>query len=125
MKSHLPSGYRTITFGELGTLVARLGAALIARGLEKGDRIALFAENSPEWCLIYAAATSIGGVIVPLDTQLAKNDIGRLLSHCEAKFIVTSRSLHEEIAEGLEFKGIQGSSSANRTSRAVHYSSDA
>ena len=107
MKSHLPSGHRTITFREFGRLVARLGAALIARGLEKGDRIALFAENSPDWCLVYAAATSISGVIVPLDTQLAKNDIGRLLSHCEAKFIITSRSLHEEIVEGPELKGIQ------------------
>jgi long-chain acyl-CoA synthetase len=107
LKSHLSSGYRTITFGEFGTLVARLGAALIARGLEKGDRVALIAENSPDWCLVYAAVTSTGGVIVPLDTQLKKNDVHRLLGHCEARFLITSQSLHEEIIDGPAPKGIQ------------------
>jgi long-chain acyl-CoA synthetase len=107
MKSHTPSGDRTITFGEFGTLIERLGAALIARGLERGDRVALLAENSPDWCLVYGATTSAGGVIVPLDTQLKRNDVHYLLRHCEARFLFVSPGFYDEMIGGPEPSGIQ------------------
>jgi len=101
MKRRCGADLDSISFAEFGRLVAHLGAGLIARGLERLDRAALFAENGPEWGLVYAAVTSCGAAIVPLDTQLKANEIRRLLIHSGAKFLVVSRSLFDEsIGEG-------------------------
>lgn len=107
LKSRGPSGDSSITYRELKTIVARTGAGLISLGLEKGDRVALLSENRPEWALIYAAVVSAGGVIVPLDPQLAANELLRLLRHCEAKFIFISPSLHHEKMEDVKPESIQ------------------
>ena len=46
-------GDRAVSSRELGRSVAAFGASLLARGLDKGGRVALLAENGPEWCLVY------------------------------------------------------------------------
>ena len=101
MKRRCGDDLESISYEEFGRLVSHLGTGLIARGLERRDRAALLAENGPEWGLAYAAVTSCGGAIVPLDTQLKANEIRRLLTHCGAKFLIVSRSLFDEsIGEG-------------------------
>ncbi len=107
LKSRGPSGDSSITYGELKTAVARIGAGLISLGLEKGDRVALLSENRPEWALVYAAVVSAGGVIVPLDPQLTANELFRLLRHCEAKFLFVSPSLRHEKMEDVEPESVQ------------------
>jgi len=90
-----PSG-EEISYEEFGRLVSRLGAALVARGAGAGDRVGLLAENGPEWGFVYAAATSIGAAIVPLDTQLKGAEIRRLLLHARVKFLFVSLGLLDE-----------------------------
>jgi long-chain acyl-CoA synthetase len=99
MKRRCGESLETILYDEFGSLVSRLGTGLIARGLAAGDRVALLSENGPAWGLVYAAATSCGAAIVPLDTQLGGNEIRRLLAHCGAKFLFASRSLLDERLE--------------------------
>jgi len=105
MKWRADGERRSLTYRELGMRISHLGAGLIARGLGRGDRVALIAENSPEWCLIYAAATAAGGVIVPLDPQLGENEIRRLLLHCGAKFVIPSRAVYEEKIDTMNLAG--------------------
>lgn len=54
------------TYAELGTQARSLAARLIDRGLEAGDRVALFSPNRPEWTLIDLACAYAGLVSVPL-----------------------------------------------------------
>ncbi len=106
MKSKYPWGHRSITYREFDRLITILAEGLISRGLEKGDRVALLAENSPEWTVVYSAVTSCGGIIVPLDPQLMKNEIRHLLLHSEAKFLITSPEIFDEKIEEMNLKEI-------------------
>lgn len=106
MKSRYSWGYRSITYEELDVLISSLGTGLIASGLEKGDRVALIAENSPEWTIVYAAVTSCGAIVVPLDTQFNVNEIRHLILHSNVAFLVTSPKVFSEKIEGMNLEGI-------------------
>jgi len=107
MKSHHPWGYQSITYREMGRLISYLGTGLIARGLGRQDRVALLADNSPEWALLYAAVTSAGSVIVPLETGMKENEIRHLLLHSGTTMLVVSPSIYSNRIEGLNLKDVQ------------------
>lgn len=106
MKKRHSWGYQSISFQEFGRLVSFLGSGLIARGIEHGDRVALMAENSPEWLIVYAAVTSCGGVIVPLDTNLQENELRHLLLHSGAKSLIVSPGIYRKMVEGMDPRGV-------------------
>jgi long-chain acyl-CoA synthetase len=106
MKSKYPWGHQSITYREFDRLITILAEGLISRGLEKGDRVALLARNSPEWTVVYSAVTSCGGIIVPLDPELMKNEIRHLLIHSEAKFLITSPEIFDEKIEEMNLRDI-------------------
>ncbi|MCX5843365.1 MAG: AMP-binding protein, partial [Deltaproteobacteria bacterium] len=41
--------YQTMSYGEFRDICYRLASGLIKRGLQPGDRIAIFSQNRPEW----------------------------------------------------------------------------
>ena len=59
-------GYRWLTYRDLSGRVDTLRAALTARGISPGDRIALIAPNSPEWLVVAFAAFTTRAVLVPI-----------------------------------------------------------
>ena len=52
--------YRSISFEALGDSVDRLAASLSRLGTAKGDRVAIFAYNGPEWIMADLAALKLG-----------------------------------------------------------------
>ncbi|MBN1883907.1 MAG: AMP-binding protein [Candidatus Krumholzibacteriota bacterium] len=106
MKCRYPWGYQNITFPELGKLVSYLGTGLIAHGLGERDRVALLAENSPEWTIVYAAVASCRATIVPLDYQLRENEVRHLLMHSGARFLVTTEKIYNERIADLHLGGV-------------------
>jgi long-chain acyl-CoA synthetase len=107
LKKHHPWGYQSITYQEFGKLISFAGAGLVEAGLEKGDRVILIAENSPEWIVVYAAVTSSGGVIVPLEPRMKENEIRHLMIHSEAKFIIASRKVYLESIEQMNLGAVK------------------
>ena len=57
------SGDERLTFPELNTLSTRLAKALVARGTQKGDRIAIAMRNCTAWIVAYQAILKAGGVV--------------------------------------------------------------
>src|SRR5690349_5963138 len=57
--------YRPQSWREAAEAVRRLAGALIGLGLGPGDRVALVAENRPEWVIADLAIMSAGGITVP------------------------------------------------------------
>ncbi|MFT4672773.1 MAG: long-chain acyl-CoA synthetase, partial [Pseudohongiellaceae bacterium] len=58
-----------LTFSETLTLSRRLARTLLeSYNIKLGDRVAICARNSPEWCISYMAATMLGAVIVPMNS---------------------------------------------------------
>src|SRR5262249_3202810 len=64
-------------------------AAFLALGVSRGDRIALWAPNSPEWIIAALGASSAGAVLVPLNTRLKGQEAGYILRRSGARLLVT------------------------------------
>lgn len=58
-----------LTYGQYRDVVNRLAKGLIAFGVEKGDQVAVWATNVPEWIFLQLALAKIGAVIVTINTN--------------------------------------------------------
>ncbi|MDO9599027.1 MAG: AMP-binding protein [Azoarcus sp.] len=79
--------------------VNRLNNALAARGVKKGDRVAILARNCTEYAETYGLAKS-GYIVVPLNWRLTRDELGRLLEHC-APAVVIADAHHVAAIDGL------------------------
>ena len=60
--------------------------------VQKGARIAIFAETRYEWYVTYLATTNGTGCVVPLDKELPVEDIENMLERAEVDIVVFSKS---------------------------------
>jgi long-chain acyl-CoA synthetase len=60
---------RVTTYGQLARLAGRFAALLAQRGIEPGDRVLLWAENSAEWIAAFYGCMLRGVLAVPLDAN--------------------------------------------------------
>jgi len=96
--------YRPITYTELGRRVYAFARALHELGVRKGDRVAILAENCPEWAITDWATLCLGAITVPIYPTLTAPQVGEILSDSEPKVLVVSdkKQLHKarEAVEG-------------------------
>jgi acyl-CoA synthetase (AMP-forming)/AMP-acid ligase II len=83
-----PSG-RTITYGELATGVRRVAAGFAARGLRRGDVVALLAPNVPEWLLAAYGVMTAGGVVTGVNPLSTPAEVATQLADADARVLVT------------------------------------
>ena len=57
---------KSFTYGEIGTEIKRLHLVFEKQGINPGDKIALCAKNTANWCIAFLAITSYGAVAVPI-----------------------------------------------------------
>ena len=82
-------GATTLSFGELAARVDQAARALIASGIDKGDRVAIWAPNVWEWIVCALAIHTVGGVMVPVNTRYKGIEAGYLLGKSQAKALFT------------------------------------
>ena len=64
-----------LTYGQYRDIVNRLAKGLIALGVERGDHVAVWATNVPEWIFLQLALAKVGGVIVTINTNYRAAEI--------------------------------------------------
>lgn len=84
----LVSGRRRIAYGELGQMVAGAMAGLKARGIGRGDVVAVCLPRSPDHTAITLAAALMGAVWVPVDAGSPEDRLRYLLTNCRPAIIV-------------------------------------
>jgi acyl-CoA synthetase (AMP-forming)/AMP-acid ligase II len=84
-------GARRVSFGDLSDLVARAASALLASGISRGDRVAIWAPNSLEWIVAALGVTTVGGVLVPVNTRFRGAEAGYVLARSNARALFTVR----------------------------------
>ncbi len=80
---------RTISFAGLATAAHDAARAFLALGIERGDRIAIWAPNVWEWVVAALGLHSAGGVLVPLNTRFKGREAAYILGKARAKALVT------------------------------------
>jgi len=78
--------------------VARLAGELRARGIRKGDRVALAMRNLPEWPVAFFAATTIGAICVPLNAWWTGAGLAFGLVNSGARMLICDAERWERIA---------------------------
>ena len=77
------------TFSDLLAEVQLVARALIASGVEAGDRIAIWAPNSPDWVRIALAVYDVGAVLVPVNTRFRGAEAAFVLRRSRARLLFT------------------------------------
>lgn len=80
--------WRRRTWNEIREDALALAACLAAQGVRPGDRVAIVAENRPEWCAADLACLALGAVTVPAYTTWTVEDHAYLLDHAEAVAVI-------------------------------------
>jgi long-chain acyl-CoA synthetase len=94
--------WKTYSTDEFVAIVDNISRAMIARGVQKGDRIALMSGNRPEWNFIDFAANQIGAAIVPLYPTLSSQDLSYILADAEVRSVfVSNQELTDKIKTAL------------------------
>ncbi|MBI2078836.1 MAG: long-chain fatty acid--CoA ligase [Euryarchaeota archaeon] len=86
--------WREMDYAELQTRVKHCASALLSWGLKKGDRVALFARNSPEWAITDWADVTTGLVTVPIYDTLTAEKAAYILKDSGAKVVVVQTKDH-------------------------------
>ena len=76
------------TWAEVAADVEGIALGLVAAGVEKGDRVALYAANRMEWCLLDWANICIGALTVPLYASSTAAQVQYIVNHSEAAVLV-------------------------------------
>jgi fatty-acyl-CoA synthase len=76
-----------LNYRQYREIVNRLAKGLIALGVEKGDHIAVWATNVPEWIFLEMALAKIGGVLVTVNTNYRAAELEYLLRQGDVKML--------------------------------------
>jgi acyl-CoA ligase (AMP-forming) (exosortase A-associated) len=81
---------RTLTYAELWQAVERTARGLIAAGLGRGERVAVYLEKRLETVIALFAAARAGGAFVPINPQLKPRQVEHILNDSGARLLVSS-----------------------------------
>ncbi len=78
-----------LTFDELAERVAAATRAIVANGIDRGDRVAIWAPNCAEWMLAALGAVGAGALLVPLNTRFKGAEAAYVLRESGARMLFT------------------------------------
>lgn len=91
-----------LSFGEVDRLSDAFAVALVDEGFSRGDRLALYLQNVPQYVLALIAAWKLGGIAVAINPMLTPRDVAKLLEDSTPAVLVTLDEMHSpELADVL------------------------
>jgi fatty-acyl-CoA synthase len=89
-----------LTFSGLEREARLVARGLMAHGVRRGDRVAVWATNVPEWVILQFALAKIGAILVTVNTALRAQEIEYLLRQSETSTLITIRGFR-----GVDYLG--------------------
>lgn len=94
------------SFNDLMDEADAIAAALQARGVRPGERVALAMRNYPEWMAIFIGVITVGAVIVPVNSWGKPDDIVYTVEDCGARLAFCDQQRYDGVAGLFRDKGI-------------------
>lgn len=88
---------KVITFAQFNQDANRIASALVGRGVQPGDHVALCAPNSYHWLAFYFGVLKAGAVAVTFSHLLMKNELAKILKDCRPKVLFTTDEKHNDL----------------------------
>jgi amino acid adenylation domain-containing protein len=92
-KVALVCGGQRLTYGEIDARSNQLARGLRRRGVERGERVVVFADNGPEAVVAFWAALKADAVVSVVNPQTKADKLAYLLNDCRARALVTEAPL--------------------------------
>lgn len=87
----VPSGRRW-TYAELDADIDRLAMALLASGIEHGDRVGIWSPNCPEWTILQYATAKVGAILVTINPAYRSHELSHVLRHSGTRLLVSAQT---------------------------------
>lgn len=84
------AGRRCWTYAELNSEVDRLAIALVASGIQRGDRVGIWSPNCPEWTILQYATAKIGAILVTVNPAYRTYELSHVLRHSGTRLLVSA-----------------------------------
>jgi len=84
-----------LTHGQLDERSSAFAAALAQHGVARGDRVALYLQNVPEFVIAVLAAWKAGAIAVPVNPMLKEREVRTLVDDCEPTVFIAEPDLPE------------------------------
>jgi len=101
-KTAILFGDTKVSYQMLETLIERAADALYARGVRKGDRVAVMLPNIPHFTIAYYAIVRLGAIVVPLNVLYKAHEVGYVLRDSEATTMIVFEMFYAQAALALE-----------------------
>lgn len=89
---------RDMSYLELDRASTALAAALQAQGITRGDRVALFLQNIPQFLIALYGIWKAGAIVVPCNPMFKQRELAYHLNDAGAKGLICLESLYESVA---------------------------
>lgn len=80
----------TLTYARLWQSIERVARGLVAAGVGRGERVAIYAEKRIETVVAIFAVSAAGGVVVPVNPLLRSRQVRYVLDDCTVRVLITS-----------------------------------
>ena len=97
-KIALVAGHETCSYRELDQRSSRLAVALQARGLRRGDRVAIFMENTVACAISIYGVLKAGGVFLVINPQTKHDKLAFIANDCTIRHLLTDAHLARVVA---------------------------
>ncbi len=101
-----PTG-RTLTYRQLADGVRRAAAGLARLGLRKGDVLAIYSPNLPEYAVVFQAVAMLGGINTTANPLYTAGELATQLRDSRARFLVTVPPFLDKAREAASQSGIE------------------
>jgi fatty-acyl-CoA synthase len=103
------AGGQRLTYAEFGAAVERVARGLLGRGIEKGDRVGIWAPNRVEWMLVQYATARIGAILVNINPAYRTHELAYVLRQAGIGTLISApsfktsdyRAMIEEVRDDL------------------------
>ena len=98
---------KKISYAKLKELIDRFAAALADLGIKKGDTVALYLINCPQYVIAYFAALKIGAKVTPISPVYTSHEIRHQIQDSDAMTVVCQDILYDNVEKtGIALKNV-------------------
>jgi len=101
-----PSG-RTYTYGQLQAMIKKFAAGLSARGFQKGDVLAIYMPNTPEYGIAFLGTATIGGINTTINSLYSPKEVAFQLNDSGAKFLLTIPQFMDNASQAVTESSVE------------------
>jgi long-chain acyl-CoA synthetase len=87
----------SLSYGELDRLSDAFAAALVAQGVEKGDRVALLLVNCPQFLIGQLGAWKAGAIVAPMNPLYTERELVQMLNDCGAETALVLTLFYDKV----------------------------